>query len=107
MVKTHFKKHLITKKASVLEALSMLDKLAQDAILFIVDEDNRLVGSLTDGDVRRGLIKGLSLEQSVTHFIQENPKYISKTKYDLQQIIEFRNNYFKIIPIVDEQKKSS
>ena len=34
-------------------------------VLFVVDEKNRVIGSLTDNDVRRGLIKGISLSDSV------------------------------------------
>jgi hypothetical protein len=44
-------------------AQKKLDELGQDAALFVIDKDQKLVGSLTDGDIRRGLIKGLKLEQ--------------------------------------------
>lgn len=58
-----FKKHLINHNSTVKEALAKLDQLAADAILFVVDKDQKLVGSLTDGDVRRGLLKDLSINQ--------------------------------------------
>ena len=54
-------KHTIFKDISVREALKKLDILASDAILFVIDHKGRLIGSLTDGDLRRGFIKGLSL----------------------------------------------
>lgn len=97
--------HLIEKEEKVMVALAKLDQLAADAILFVVDKERRLIGSLTDGDIRRGLLKGIQLDQKLTEFIQTSPKYIRKGKYDLKQVIAFRNGNFKIIPIIDEQDR--
>ena len=97
-----FTRHLIHKKKTVRDALVQLNKLASDAILFVVDEENRLVGSLTDGDVRRGLLMGKSLIDPVTEFIQPNPKFIKKSDYHLDDIIDFREGNFRVIPIVND-----
>lgn len=59
-----YKEHLIAKGSTIKQALSQLNTLAADAILFVVDENYRLIGSLTDGDVRRGLISGLGVEDA-------------------------------------------
>jgi dTDP-glucose pyrophosphorylase len=104
-IKHPFSKHLISENAKVIDALPMLDQLGADAILFVVKDNTVLLGSLTDGDVRRGLIKGNSIEQKVTDFIQDNPKCIVKNEYNLSDIIEYRKNNFKIIPVIDEQKR--
>ncbi|MCX8471275.1 MAG: CBS domain-containing protein, partial [Chitinophagaceae bacterium] len=64
-----FNKHLIHKSATVKEALSKLNELASDAILFVVDDENKLVGSITDGDVRRGLLNEKNINDAVTEFI--------------------------------------
>lgn len=100
-----FKKHLIFKDDTIKEALGKLNELAGDAILFIVDEHEKLIGSLTDGDIRRGFLKGLILDSNVGQFIQQNPKFIRKGNYTLEDIIKYRNNNFKIIPIVDEENR--
>ncbi len=50
-----YKKHFIGKDALLRDALTKLDKLASDAILFVVDDFDRLLGSLTDGDVSKRL----------------------------------------------------
>ncbi len=99
----NFRDHLIQKGTTVKKALSMLDRLASDAILFVVDQDNKLIGSLTDGDVRRGLIRDLTTDHVVDEFIQENPKFIRKGGYKIEDIIEFRRKDFKIIPILDAE----
>ena len=72
----YYKKHLISSTTVIKDALIKLDILASDAILFIVDENNILIGSLTDGDIRRGLIKGVAIDSFVTDVIQDNPKFI-------------------------------
>lgn len=97
----NYKEHLIVRGSSLKQALSQLNELAKDAILFVVDEDEKLLGSLTDGDVRRGLLKGYSSADLVDAFIQNNPKHVSKSNYSMQEIIALRENNFKVIPVVD------
>jgi dTDP-glucose pyrophosphorylase len=99
----HFTKHLISKRASVREALKSLDALAPDAILFLVDDDHNLFGSLTDGDLRRGFIKGLGFNDALSEFIQPKPKYIQQGKYNLKEIITLREKFFTIFPVVNAQ----
>lgn len=100
-----FRQHLISYGSTIKEALARLDELAADAIVFVVDEADHLIGSLTDGDVRRGLLRGLPLESNVQDFIQKEPKFIYKESYSLEQIIEFRKKNYKIIPVVDKTKR--
>jgi len=98
-----FNKHLLKKGSTVKEALTQLDILAKDAILFIVNNEDKLVGSLTDGDVRRGLLKGYGINDKVDDIIQPNPHYIRKGEHDLSKVIEYRENNFRIIPILDKE----
>ncbi|MGD1957817.1 MAG: nucleotidyltransferase family protein [Fulvivirga sp.] len=100
-----YKEHLIVKGSALKIALAQLDKLASDAILFVVDEEKVLRGSLTDGDVRRGLIRGLTTDDIVDSFIQPDPKYIQKSNYSLDKIIELREKRFKVVPVLDEGRR--
>ncbi len=97
----NYKEHLIVAGTLIRQALKQLDALAADAILFVVDESGRLIGSLTDGDVRRGLIKGLGVESKIDEFLQPDPKFILKTDYSLAYIIELRKRNFKVIPVLN------
>ena len=98
-----FKDHLILSGSEVKDALKVLNDLSQDAILFVVDENEKLVGSLTDGDVRRGLLKGYTVDSKVDEIIQPEPRYIKKGDYSIQKIIEYREKDFRIIPVVNEE----
>jgi dTDP-glucose pyrophosphorylase/mRNA-degrading endonuclease RelE of RelBE toxin-antitoxin system len=101
----NFRNHLITTDTSIREALQRLDDLASDAIVFVVDEHDKLKGSLTDGDVRRGLLKGVTIDEPVRKIIQENPKFIRKGERDVHQIIQYRSQNFRIIPVIDAEDK--
>lgn len=99
------KKHLILRNQSVRDALISLDQLSLDAILFVVDEENILIGSLTDGDLRRGFIRGLGFENSISDFIQANPRFIYENEFNQEKLNELKESFFKIIPIVNRQHK--
>lgn len=98
-----YKKHLISSDALVKDVLSRLNTLAADAIVFVVDGGDRLMGSLTDGDIRRGFIKGYTLETPILSFLQPNPKYIKRSNYSVAELEDYRQRNLKIIPIVNEE----
>ncbi|MCD0473662.1 nucleotidyltransferase family protein [Flavobacterium sp. EDS] len=100
-----YKDHLIFSGSKIKEALLQLNGLGQDAILFVVDRDDKLIGALTDGDVRRGLLKDLTIENLVDEIIQKNPKYITKGENNLDKIIAYREGHFRIVPVLDENHR--
>jgi dTDP-glucose pyrophosphorylase len=97
-----YKEHLILNGSTVKQALGVLNDLSQDAILFVVDENNKLIGSLTDGDVRRGLLNNFNLDTIIDEIIQPNPRFIRKGQYDIQKIIAYRDEDYRLIPVLDE-----
>ena len=101
----NFKEHLLSYLSTIKDALSKLDILAKDAILFIVDDDNKLMGSITDGDIRRGLLKGITIDDGVIKIIQKAPKYIKKGEYDIHKIIEYRENNYRILPVINSKNE--
>lgn len=100
-----YKDHLILSGSTIKEALLQFNQLGQDAILFVVAAEDRLIGALTDGDVRRGLLKGFTIESRVDEIIQDNPRYIIKGENNLEKIIEYRDGDFRIVPVVDENHR--
>jgi dTDP-glucose pyrophosphorylase len=98
-----FKEHLILSGSTIKQALGVLNELSQDAIIFVVDSNLKLVGSLTDGDVRRGLLNNFTLDTTIDNIIQPNPRYVRKGECDIQKIIEYREGHYKVIPVLDEK----
>ena len=101
----NYKEHVISSGSTIREALAQLDVLAKDAILFVVDGAGKLLGSLTDGDVRRGLLRGVVIDSPVTDIIQPHPKFIEKGDKDIQKVIAYREGNFRILPVIDRDHR--
>jgi dTDP-glucose pyrophosphorylase len=101
----NYRSHLILTKTPIKEALTQLTSLGIDAILFVIDKDDKLIGSITDGDIRRGLINGISIDEPIDSIIRQAPKFIEKGNYDLKDIIKFREENYRIIPVIDPNKR--
>ena len=101
----NIKQHLLQHNNTIKNALVKLNVLGKDAILFIVDNNGVLLGSLTDGDVRRGLIRGVTIDSDVSSIIQGKPRFIKKGEENIQRIIEYRDGNFKILPVLDKDNK--
>jgi dTDP-glucose pyrophosphorylase len=97
-----YKEHLILTGSSIKQALKVLNELSLDAILFVVDANDKLIGSITDGDIRRGLLNNFNLESEIDHIIQANPRYIRKGNYQIKEIIDYRENNFRVIPVLND-----
>jgi dTDP-glucose pyrophosphorylase len=97
--------HLILSGRPIKEALIQMSKLGIDIILFVVDENNKLIGSVTDGDIRRGLIKGISIDDPVDFIIKKNPRFILKGERDIKKIIKYRDENLRIVPLLDKDNK--
>lgn len=96
-------KYLINEGVSLQVALDRLNRFAVDPILFTVDGQGWLTGSLTDGDVRRGLIDGLTIEDPVEAFTNPEPRFIRRSDYTVEQIADMRDEEgVKVLPIVDD-----
>ena len=100
-----YKDHLIKKECNIEQALVQLNHLGKDAILFVVDDQGILVGALTDGDIRRALLKGISINQGIELTIQSHPRYIRKGEADIKKIIEYRESNYRILPVLDSNDR--
>lgn len=100
------KNHIITQDLTLLEALSCINALAPDPlVLFVVNEENRMVGTLTDGDSRRALIMGASLNDKVEEVMHRNFNYMKvKDAEDVKEIKRQREKKMKLVPLLDEER---
>jgi len=96
-----YQRHLISSKSLIQDALKKLNELAPYSVLFLVDQNSKLLGSLTDGDVRRALIQGKSLSHDINDICNKTPKFLQEFNYTTQDVKEFRDNGLKVIPIIN------
>lgn len=92
----------ITAQSTVRDALKIIDGGAMQ-IAIVVDENDRLVGTLTDGNIRRGLLNNLTLDDCIDSIIFRTPTIatLSNTKEEILQ--KALGKKLRQIPIVDDQ----
>lgn len=98
-------KQTINYRQPLKEALGKLNNVPDNLTLFVTDDELRLVGALTDGDIRRGLLKGLTLEDEVENFMFRHFRYITRNNFTLQQVRDLKESRIKLVPMVDENMK--
>lgn len=98
--------HIISKDITLLEALSYINAAAPDPlVLFVLDNEDRMVGTLTDGDSRRALIAGASVEEKVEKIMHRDFNYIKIEDIDdVREIKRQRILNMKLVPVLDEEK---
>ena len=99
-----WEKIVINFTATVGDAINILNKTGLKVVL-IVSENGFLEGTISDGDIRRGLLKGVSLKDSVSEIIHRNSLVVPpemKREMVLQIMVV---NKIQQIPIVDEKNK--
>lgn len=91
----------IRKTLSVKQALKQMG-VGGEKILFVVDDGNRLLGTLTDGDIRRWILKEGNLGDPVCGLYQRSPVALGP-QYDLAQVKEIMiREKIEVIPVTDE-----
>jgi dTDP-glucose pyrophosphorylase len=93
---------LIGPAQKVVDALSVIDRELTRAA-FVVDDRQRLIGLVTDGDIRRGLLAGIGLDDEVKSVMNASPLTCSDTDSDIavRRLMEAKD--FLHMPILDDQ----
>lgn len=101
------KEHFVSQDISLLEALERINSIAPDPlVLFVMDADNRMVGTLTDGDSRRALIAGASVTDKVEKIMHRNFNYMSVEDIDdVKEIRRQKELKMKLVPVLDKDMR--
>lgn len=95
-----WRKSLILPDYPIMSAIQKIDTSTMQ-IALVVDENNCLLGTITDGDIRRGILKGITLNEPVRLVMNENP-IVGKLVESRESILaKMRNKRLRHIPIVD------
>lgn len=88
---------------TVVEAMEKIDANAK-GILFITTGEKKLVGAVTDGDIRRWLIKSANLDSKIEELMNKNPKFLYVA--DKANALKFmKERKIHALPILDNQSK--
>ena len=98
-------KYIIKQEQTLLEALDQINKLVTGPlVLFVIDDEDRMVGTLTDGDSRRALVTGASINDPVKKVM--NRQYQSLTEgvdYDVRHLHEQKQKKMQLVPVLDKE----
>lgn len=95
---------IISKRETVLEALKRLDIITDKSqTLFVVDSDNRMLGTLTDGDIRRYLVTGGNLSDAVNNAMHTNFSFIKEgDRNHVALLRDLKNRDITLVPSLDD-----
>lgn len=97
----NWKDTLIAPDASILKAIEMLDAVAMQ-IALVVDEHGHLLGTVTDGDIRRGILRCVPMESPVRQIMHQTP-VVSRLNDGRDKILSLMKlKGLRQIPVVDE-----
>jgi CBS domain-containing protein len=96
------KDFLIEEECTMLEAMALLDKIAKK-VLFVARE-RKLVAAITDGDIRRWILKKGKLEARVKDIANYNPKYLKEREKVSAK--EYMKKYsIEALPILNDENE--
>lgn len=96
--------YIIRRDATVMDALKQLNA-TQTFTLFVVDEAGKVIGALTDGDIRRGLITGASLATDVYAICLKSFRYINDRINTPRYIRELKGLGIRLAPYLSAEGK--
>ncbi len=92
---------LINREASIIEAMRLIDKNAK-GILIVVDQDKKILGTITDGDIRRAILKEIPVTSGIESLYNQNSIFVyeNTTTNDIKKM--FIDKKIKFVPVVDK-----
>lgn len=95
-----WKKVLISESTPIREAIKVIDDGALQ-IALVVDKNERLLGTITDGDVRRGILQGIALEEPAARIMNINPRVAQGHQSRAEILKLLRQKTLHQVPVVD------
>jgi len=90
---------------NIRQAMKALSQSGEKCLV-IIDEKKALLGTLSDGDLRKAILRGASVNASICDIYQPKPTVFVKGKYSTEDAKKlFTQNKFDLIPVVDEKGK--
>ena len=96
--------YCIGASSTIKEAMKVIDKNLTGGAL-VVNENNELVGTITDGDIRRAILKGCSINEGIENTYFKNFKFVTEQHSKKKAKEYMLNNKIRQVPVIDKDKK--
>ena len=91
--------NIIKSGCTILDALNALNELRTKLLdLFVEDEKGKVIGVVTDGDLRRGLINGAQLNDAVDSVMNRKFAYFENGAIDVKKLKYYKSKGMSLIP---------
>ena len=101
----NIRNYLIKDSDKISEALFKINKYG-NRILFVTDKKNQYLGSLTDGDIRRSILKKIKLNEKVSIIYRKKTITLKDKKYSIGKAKKLFSKYrIENIPVINNKKK--
>lgn len=99
--------NIIYSSQTIKDALIRLDSLGKkgNLTLFVLSSEDQLIATLTDGDIRRGLLNGKNIDDAIESVMHRDFKYLELNNFTLTEIQELKNKEIRLIPILSTSQK--
>ena len=104
LLKKKIKDLQVNKNESITKAIEKIN-LSKIKIIFVIDDANKLIGSITDGDIRRVLLKKKSINLKVFDVMNKKVKFFYKNINNDYQYKDYFTLKLFCIPVIDKSKK--
>lgn len=97
--------HFVSQDITLLEALAKINSLAPEPlVLFVLDDEKCMVGTLTDGDSRRALIAGASVNDKVSKIMHRCFNYMKVEELDdVKELKRQKELQMRLVPVLDKE----
>jgi dTDP-glucose pyrophosphorylase len=95
--------YTININTAVIDVLKKIDLIENAQIVFVLNNEQKVIGTITDGDIRRGLIKGLSINDSLNMFLFRDFHFIEQGKNNFDKLKIFREKKLKAVPLLSNE----
>ena len=102
-----FLKYIIKDTQCILDALRLLNNMDKGSTrtLFVINEKNEMIGTLTDGDIRRKLVEGYDTTSTVSEIMHKEFRYLQENAISVSEIHKAKEIGISLLPVLNNQKR--
>lgn len=101
-LKSNWRHYAVGVEASIRDVIKVIDERSSQFAL-VVDEESKLLGTITDGDIRRGILRGLELEESCREVMNRSPKCFESNSSREEVVKLMKDMGLRHIPMVSSE----
>ncbi|HET6991226.1 MAG TPA: CBS domain-containing protein, partial [Bacteroidia bacterium] len=97
-------KYTVNQNITAREALRQINDYAiPNMALFVVDASGKAIGTVSDGDIRRGLLNELSIQDPLTKFMNTSFRYFVEGENNNEKMQQAKTDNIRFVPMLDKE----